>query len=1209
MAELDPKNNKSLSDLITRMESGGLVEKFSETARYYIEERSQVPAYYKSPMRENALAAKEKKYGPFKELSAEKLAAILAYTDGKSKIYEKINTFLRVGEYFGEDVEEIKSFVENLKKALEQLSKANSTEAKRLTRIVSGEYAEELAKLKPGDKIIEKGFGSWAGGEYNAPRADQFIKKDQFNIALDVTTNKAINIAPISAYEREEEHLVYPGQEYEVEDIVPDGAYSRKINSSISIIKLKQFMFGGLVNSSTGARISGTGSDTQLIAAQPGEIVINKKTVEAFGPSYFLSLNKKYGGPNANKPKRSNGALAVKRFNVGGEVIEEPKKELTEAERKAKAQEMIERMKKGFDENLLMNLIDVIRKDDDAEDIVKSTKIKAKKKKYIVVNAESTGQGETFADFLTSKIGSSFKMAAQARRADKGLKKDRMFYLTKALGFQFGGDLVNRTRGTFSQDPNETQDPALSRSQRFAATVAPYMDMQGPELPPDKQDDGGINKAFLGLIKKFDDLISIRKKKSEQAELANDILEETNESSKEQVKESNSLKKRALELSKKLLRFNRDQSDTAKSEKIEQDIESVEDYPGLLRPDLYKDDGIDDEEEDEEEDDRRRDRGLFGRAIDFITGDDFIGDSLIDAGADAVERQAGKVGRRGAQRAIRRTALKIGGKKLAQNALVKGGTQVATKVASKLAPKAILGFLRPIFGRVPIVGGLIDFVVSLALGESPGRAAAKAVGATLGAGLGTLIPIPGVGTVAGGILGDFVGGAIYDAIAGGGNTSEGSQQAPEKLSAGGVLAPRKLASGGVMAGEAGPEAFFSLSSTVGRQTLGQVSSVAGSPLSALPFILGITKNVINSVGPAGKEIKPFMSQIIGPLERMFGAANFTAPSLVGKGIDTVKSTAQKFGGKVGKLFGFGSDEKTDGTEAQETMTGAAATTTPVTGIPLGESETAQGTQLMQGLIQRGFNKEEAAAIVGNLWAESGFKTGATNPTSGAYGLMQWLGGRQDKLVQFAQEKGKPVTDVDLQLDYIAWELRGGNAYETAQFQKAMAYGPTVQDKTRGFAYEVERAGAGELASSMPKRVGAAESAYNAGAAATSPTQVAQRPSSSPSQNNDPDEMSPGPINPISADSFQAPGQQPTSPGRAASPMQQAQVPVSVRTKIGLTSGMTTAIVPVVIQGSNQQVGYATNTPGFEGRTTTRYFDRSGNLTTLDSLKRARLQLN
>jgi hypothetical protein len=151
-------------------------------------------------------------------------------------------------------------------------------------------------------------------------------------------------------------------------------------------------------------------------------------------------------------------------------------------------------------------------------------------------------------------------------------------------------------------------------------------------------------------------------------------------------------------------------------------------------------------------------------------------------------------------------------------------------------------------------------------------------------------------------------------------------------------------------------------------------------------------------------------------------------------------------------------------------------TTPE-GIPLGEGETASGRALMSGLVQRGFTKEEAAAIVGNLWAESGFRTTATNPTSGAFGLMQWLGGRKSRLYAYAAEQGKQVADANLQLDYIKWELKGGNAYETAQFQKAMAYGSSVADKTRGFAYEVERASARELSSSMSKRIGASESVY------------------------------------------------------------------------------------------------------------------------------------
>jgi hypothetical protein len=88
-----------------------------------------------------------------------------------------------------------------------------------------------------------------------------------------------------------------------------------------------------------------------------------------------------------------------------------------------------------------------------------------------------------------------------------------------------------------------------------------------------------------------------------------------------------------------------------------------------------------------------------------------------------------------------------------------------------------------------------------------------------------------------------------------------------------------------------------------------------------------------------------------------------------------------------------------------------------------------------------------------------------------------LGGRKSRLLQFAQQKGKPATDLNVQLDYIVWELKGGNSYETAQFKKAMAYGPDVASKTRGFAYEVERASKAELEGSMSKRIGAAKAVY------------------------------------------------------------------------------------------------------------------------------------
>ena len=85
-------------------------------------------------------------------------------------------------------------------------------------------------------------------------------------------------------------------------------------------------------------------------------------------------------------------------------------------------------------------------------------------------------------------------------------------------------------------------------------------------------------------------------------------------------------------------------------------------------------------------------------------------------------------------------------------------------VVSKLGLKGITKFLRPILKRIPIFGGLIDFAVSMALGEPIGRAAAKAVGAMLGGALGSFIPIPGVGTFLGGWAGDWVGGTLYDWI-------------------------------------------------------------------------------------------------------------------------------------------------------------------------------------------------------------------------------------------------------------------------------------------------------------------------------------------------------------------------------------------------------------------------------------------------------------
>ena len=67
-----------------------------------------------------------------------------------------------------------------------------------------------------------------------------------------------------------------------------------------NIVNVKDFAFeeGGGINDGSGLRITGAGPDTQLIAAQPGEVMMSKKAVDKYGANFFLGLNKKAGGTN-----------------------------------------------------------------------------------------------------------------------------------------------------------------------------------------------------------------------------------------------------------------------------------------------------------------------------------------------------------------------------------------------------------------------------------------------------------------------------------------------------------------------------------------------------------------------------------------------------------------------------------------------------------------------------------------------------------------------------------------------------------------------------------------------------------------------------------------------------------------------------------------------------------------------------------------------
>jgi hypothetical protein len=138
---------------------------------------------------------------------------------------------------------------------------------------------------------------------------------------------------------------------------------------------------------------------------------------------------------------------------------------------------------------------------------------------------------------------------------------------------------------------------------------------------------------------------------------------------------------------------------------------------------------------------------------------------------------------------------------------------------------------------------------------------------------------------------------------------------------------------------------------------------------------------------------------------------------------------------------------------------------------------SSGISIANSLIKRGFTKEEASAICGNMWAESKFDPSAKNP-NGAFGLLQWLGDRKKKLLV---NLGKNLSNISIQLDFIKSELKekgSPNDYEGKMFRKAMTSGKTVEDKAYYFAKYCERPSPGQFNASIEERKNAAKEIYN-----------------------------------------------------------------------------------------------------------------------------------
>jgi len=439
-----------------------------------------------------------------------------------------------------------------------------------------------------------------------------------------------------------------------------------------------------------------------------------------------------------------------------------------------------------------------------------------------------------------------------------------------------------------------------------------------------------------------------------------------------------------------------------------------------------------------------------------------------------------RVARKYAERFGRDAALKKFGKegvgKLGGKYARSGATNLARKglvgLAGKGGAKAVLGFAKPFLKRLPIIGALIDFGLSVALGEDPGRAAFKAIGAGLlgfvGAAIGTVVPVAGnlVGGIIGGIAGDALGGALYDMFFGGKKPK--AQKSQTVKAAGGGPAPvtrgNKIVGGAVKRTISRKPVKRGVKVQVTKVKPG--GSIGGKKKIEKIFPEVPTKDKGKNVNPLGymqssyniaTKTPSFGALFALPLKAQLGEKPSSvdymkaAEELSGWMQNTFRGTAGYAGGGKVEAGMFGGDDTTNviAKSLEENISSKVDAAIKELQKQLmlkeGEKETGQkktgpdgedgefevgaagnsgdaltmARNLMRDL---GLTAEQAAGIVGNMIAESGVENARpqnTPPgTKGVlkvddvtgYGIVQWTSrGRQQALADYAKSKGADLS--------------------------------------------------------------------------------------------------------------------------------------------------------------------------------------------------------
>jgi len=159
---------------------------------------------------------------------------------------------------------------------------------------------------------------------------------------------------------------------------------------------------------------------------------------------------------------------------------------------------------------------------------------------------------------------------------------------------------------------------------------------------------------------------------------------------------------------------------------------------------------------------------------------------------------------------------------------------------------------------------------------------------------------------------------------------------------------------------------------------------------------------------------------------------------------------------------------------------ANATGTVATGAVSLNKDDATLKQIFTLLTQDGtFNGVQAAAVMGNMYAESGFNAGAQESNGIGFGLVQWSFGRRTALEAAARAAGVPASDIAFQIGYLKTEYNG--SYKAAVAGTAFAEGTDLAEATAAWMNKFEVPANSPPSADKPKlytkRIPAAQQIY------------------------------------------------------------------------------------------------------------------------------------